>query len=93
MRKYPEKYLEVLKNEVNIIENNGVKIIFKPSPGEKRDGYLDPCEKEIMDVHFASKSNDKEENQKDVKENVDTNFGMVHPEGYRKALRFMKQAE
>ena len=39
MRKYPEKYLEVLKNEVNIIGNNGVKIIFKPSPGEKRDGY------------------------------------------------------
>lgn len=71
MRKYPEKYLEVLKNEVNIIESNGVKIIFKPSPGEKRDGYLDPCEKEIMDGHWASKSNDKEENQKDVKENVD----------------------
>lgn len=39
MRKYPEKYLEVLKNEVNIIGNNGVKIIFKPSHGEKRDGY------------------------------------------------------
>ena len=55
MRKYPEKYLEVLKNEVNIIESNGVKIIFKPSPGEKRDGYLDPCEKEIMDGHWASK--------------------------------------
>ena len=71
MRKYPEKDLEVLKNEVNIIESNGVKIIFKPSPGEKRDGYLDPCEKEIMDGHWASKSNDKEENQKDVKENVD----------------------
>ena len=71
MRKYPEKYLEVLKNEVNIIESNGVKIIFKPSPGEKRDGYLDPCEKEIMDGYWASKSNDKEENQKDVKENVD----------------------
>ena len=30
---------------------------------------------------------------KNVKENVDTNFGMVHPEGYRKALRLMKQAE
>ena len=77
MRKYPEKYLEVLKNEVNIIENNGVKIIFKPCPGEKRDGYLDPCEKEIMDGHWASKSNDKEENQKDVKENVDKSMEMM----------------
>ncbi len=30
---------------------------------------------------------------KNLKENVDTNFGMVHPEGYRKALRLTKQAE
>lgn len=27
------------------------------------------------------------------KENVDVNFGMTNPEGYRKALRLMKQAE
>ena len=30
---------------------------------------------------------------KDTKENVYRNFGMPHPEGYRKALRLMKQAE
>lgn len=30
---------------------------------------------------------------KTTKENIDTNFGMVHPEGYKKALRLMKQAE
>lgn len=30
---------------------------------------------------------------KDLKENLDRNFGSVHPEGYRKALRLMKQAE
>lgn len=30
---------------------------------------------------------------KDTKENVIRNFGMPHPEGYRKALRLMKQAE
>jgi len=30
---------------------------------------------------------------KNAKENVSRNFGMVHPEGYRKALRLMKQAE
>lgn len=28
-----------------------------------------------------------------AKENVERNFGMSHPEGYRKALRLMKQAE
>ncbi|MGM9985622.1 MAG: acetyl-CoA carboxylase carboxyl transferase subunit alpha [Bacillaceae bacterium] len=30
---------------------------------------------------------------KDTKENIRRNFGMAHPEGYRKALRLMKQAE
>lgn len=28
-----------------------------------------------------------------MKENLDRNFGMMHPEGYRKALRIMKLAE
>lgn len=30
---------------------------------------------------------------KTAKENVERNFGMPHPEGYRKAIRLMKQAE
>lgn len=30
---------------------------------------------------------------RDTKENITRNFGMPHPEGYRKALRLMKQAE
>ncbi len=30
---------------------------------------------------------------KDTKDNISKNFGMPHPEGYRKALRLMKQAE
>jgi len=30
---------------------------------------------------------------KDMKDNLKRNFGMPHPEGYRKALRLMKQAE
>jgi acetyl-CoA carboxylase carboxyl transferase subunit alpha len=29
---------------------------------------------------------------KDTKDNISRHFGMPHPEGYRKALRFMKQA-
>lgn len=30
---------------------------------------------------------------RNLEENIERNFGMPHPEGYRKALRFMKQAE
>lgn len=30
---------------------------------------------------------------RDIKENLRRNFGMAHPEGYRKALRLMHQAE
>lgn len=30
---------------------------------------------------------------KTTKENISRNFGMPNPEGYRKALRLMKQAE
>lgn len=30
---------------------------------------------------------------REINENVKCNFGMVHPEGYRKAVRIMKQAE
>ena len=29
----------------------------------------------------------------DTKDNIARNFGMAHPDGYRKALRLMKQAE
>lgn len=65
MRKYPEKYLEILKNETIEIENNGVKIIVKPSPGEEREGYLDPCEKAIMEGHWASKTADNNQQQKE----------------------------
>lgn len=71
MRKYPEKYLEILKNQTIEIENNGVKIILKPSPGEERKGYLDPCEKEIMDGHWVGHLNEDNENQDTIKENVD----------------------
>lgn len=34
-----------------------------------------------------------EQRGRDTKENLKRNFGMPHPEGYRKALRLMKQAE
>lgn len=34
-----------------------------------------------------------EQKGKKAKENIERNFGMPNPEGYRKALRLMKQAE
>lgn len=34
-----------------------------------------------------------EQRGRDTKENIFRNFGMPHPEGYRKALRLMKQAD
>lgn len=34
-----------------------------------------------------------EQKGRNTKENIERNFGMPNPEAYRKALRFMKQAE
>lgn len=34
-----------------------------------------------------------EQKGRNAKENLERNFGMPNPEGYRKALRLMKQAE
>ena len=34
-----------------------------------------------------------EQKGKNAKENIERNFGMPNPESYRKAIRFMKQAE
>ena len=34
-----------------------------------------------------------EQKGKNAKENMERNFGMTNPEGYRKAIRLMKQAE
>ena len=79
MRKYSEKYLEILKNETSIIENNGVEIILKPSPGEEREGYLDPCEKEIMDGHWASKSSNDKEAIEEGNGNADTELERQAP--------------
>lgn len=66
MRKYPVEYLDILKNKTTTLENNGVKVIVKPIPGEDREGYLDPCEMAIMDGHWASKQqNEKADIEKE----------------------------
>lgn len=78
MRKYPKKYLEILKSEIKEIENNGVKIILKPSPGEERKGHLDICEKEIMDGHWVGhldeNSNEDEEQREESFEAIISNI-------------------
>lgn len=44
----------------------------------------------IDDIPFTFVGHQK---GKSTKENLERNFGMAHPEGYRKALRLMEQAE
>src|SRR5699024_11290233 len=47
----------------------------------------------IVDYDNTHINNIGHQRGKDKKENIHRNFGMPHPEGYRKALRHMKQAE
>lgn len=76
MRKYPKEYLQILKDNVKEVENNGVNIIIKPSPGEEREGYLDPCEKAIMEGHWASKSHNNNEGKKEA-ESLDNEVSRI----------------
>lgn len=57
MRKYDAIAIEKLQNGTSIIENNGIPVILKPSPGEERPGYLDPMELSLMGDHWAGRSN------------------------------------
>lgn len=52
--------------------------------------YLGDSSKKISDFPVTVIG---EQKGKNVKENMERNFGMCNPEGYRKALRLMKQAE
>jgi len=54
MRKYDSSAIEKLQKETKIIENNGIKITLKPSPGEERSGYLDPIELSLMEKYWAT---------------------------------------
>lgn len=56
MRKYDISSIEKLQEQTSIIENNGIKIILKPSPGEDRPGFLDPVELSILKDHWAGKA-------------------------------------
>ncbi|MBK1809963.1 alpha/beta hydrolase [Clostridium sp. YIM B02505] len=60
MRKYDEKAIEKLQKQTKVIDNNGLEVILKPSPGEDRPGYLDPIELEIM-MSAAQNSSSQEE--------------------------------
>jgi acetyl esterase/lipase len=43
-RKYTQESIKELQEKVKVIQNYGIPIILKPSPGEEREGYLDPKE-------------------------------------------------
>ncbi|KAB7667735.1 alpha/beta hydrolase [Bacillus sp. B1-b2] len=53
MIRYDKSLIEILQKDTKIIENDGLSIILKPSPGEERVGYLDPIEMSIMEEHWA----------------------------------------
>lgn len=59
MRKYDEKAIEKLQKCTSIIENNGIKVILKPIPGEEREGYLDPVEFGFMKDFWATNIGEK----------------------------------
>ncbi|WP_175596771.1 alpha/beta hydrolase [Bacillus sp. MRMR6] len=58
MRKYDSTAIEKLQHGTTIIENNGVNIILKPSPGEERSGFIDPMELSLLENHWAGNPND-----------------------------------
>ncbi|WP_462409550.1 alpha/beta hydrolase [Neobacillus sp. Marseille-QA0830] len=60
MRKYDTSVVDQLQKETTIIQNNGVNVILKPSPGEDRPGYLDPLELSLLDNHWAGNLEGKE---------------------------------
>lgn len=57
MRKYDNSAIEKLQKETKVIDNNGLKVILKPIPGEDRPGYLDPVELGIMMKQAENNSN------------------------------------
>jgi acetyl esterase len=59
MRIYDNSEIEVLQDKITVIEDNGVTVILKPSPGEDRPGYLDPIELSIMKNHWAGRSDEE----------------------------------
>lgn len=67
----------------NFIEFHGDRA-FRDDPAII--GGIGEIDGEVVTLIVQSKGNT-------VKENIASNFGMPHPEGYRKALRLMKQAE
>lgn len=67
MVKYPNEYVEFLKSKAYKVKENGVEIVIKPSPTEKRDGYLDALEKETLDrAWLANMTKNKDNEDREV---------------------------
>lgn len=60
MKKYEKILVEKLQLSDKTIENNGVEILLKDSPLEKRSGYLDPIEKEFIDNSWMNSMENSE---------------------------------
>ena len=82
---------------------NGVDVFDKGIVLSTKKDYLGSCyvtiAKKIKDTSklyysiYELYKNIYDENIEPTKENIERNFGMPNPESYRKAIRFMKQAE
>lgn len=66
---------------------------FIESHGDRRFGDDEAIVAGIARYHGMPVTIIGQQRGRDTKENIRRNFGMPHPEGYRKALRQMKQAE
>ena len=61
--------------------------------GDRYYGDDGGCHRWNRYVPWNAGDGDRTQKGKTTKENLKYNFGMPSPEGYRKALRLMKQAE
>src|SRR5699024_7731546 len=99
---HPEGYRKALRHMKQAEKFNRPIICFIDTkgayPGKANDGSVKLFRSEAIVAGIALYKDLPvtiigHQRGKKTKENVRRNFGMPHPEGYRKALRHMKQAE
>lgn len=55
-RQYPKEFLDILKAEAQLVSENGIAILKKPIPDEKRKGVLDPRLFSEMSAAFSGEA-------------------------------------
>ena len=76
-----DEYIKLIFN--NFIELHGDRYYKEDKAVIGGIGFLEDIPVTIIGIQKG----------KNLKENIERNFGSAHPEGYRKAIRLMKQAE